>query len=335
MKPDYKRRWELEISRQGGESKLKKPCDLLRRALSSEDFVDTAVIGGVEVAHILAGKVSESQIPRDVLDAFHAQFPQHGLSFVQAVNHLSGDPEKLMGLINGVKGKLFEIDYAAWLNHGHLPLGLTAELAHHANNPAWDISIHDAHGHVSGLIQAKATETLAYVREAIAAHPSIDVVVPHDLYERMGDHPELLSHLLDGHESLGHLTGQVTGAVEHAEAVGVHFHFPIIAIAFAAGQNFHRYRKGTISLEEAIRNSGERGVLAIIASGSGWAAAAAAHSMLIGIPVAMVIRMLGGQLLHNRGRRKLMDSYIETVSSSRICLELDHLPRPILEASIG
>jgi hypothetical protein len=333
VKPEYSKRWELEIRRQGGRSKLKKPCDLLQRAISSEDFVDSAVIGGVEVAHILAGKVSESQIPRDVLDAFHAQFPQHGLSFVDAVNHLSGDPERLMGLVNGVKGKLFEIDYAKWLNHGHLPPGLTAELAHHANNPAWDIQIHDAHGHISGLIQAKATETLAYVREAIAAHPSIPVAVPHELYERMGDHPELLSHLLDGHESLDHLTGQATVAADHADAAGLHFHFPIIAIAFAAGQNFHRYRKGDVTMEWALFNVGERSALAVIATGAGWVAVAATHATLIGIPVSMGTRMLGGQLLHNLGRRKLLDSYIETASISRSCLELQ-VPRPLLEANV-
>lgn len=335
MKPEYKRRWELEIRRQGGRSKLKRPADLLQKAISSEDFVDSAIIGGVDVAHILAGKVSESQVPRDVLDAFHAQFPQHGSSFVDAVNHLAGDPDKLMGLINGVKGKLFEIHYAEWLNHGHLPSGLIAELAHHANNPAWDIAIHDAHGHISGLIQAKATETLAYVREAIGAHPSIDVVVPHELYERMGGHPELLGHLLDGHESLGHLDAQVTGAADHAEAAGIHFHLPMFAIGFAALGNYRRYRKGSISLDQAISNFAERSGLAVIAAGAGWAAAALAHATLIGIPVSMGTRMLGGQLLHNRGRRKLMDVYIETVSSSRICLELEHLPRPILEGSIA
>jgi hypothetical protein len=313
---------------------LKKPSDLLQRAVSSEDFVDAAVIGGVEVAHILAGKVSEAQIPRDVLDAFHAQFPQHGSSFVDAVNHLSGDPDKLMGLINGVKGKLFEIDYAAWLNDGHLDPGFHAVLADHANNPAWDISIQDAHGHVVDLLQAKATAALAYVQEAINAHPNIDVVVPHELYERIGDHPEVLSHLLDGHESLDHLTGQVAGAADHAEAAGINFHFPVFAIMFAAGQNFHRYRKGSITIEQALLNFGERGALAVIATGAGWVAAAVAHVSLIAIPVSMGTRMLVVQLFHNRDRRKLMDTYIETVSSSRSCLELQQLPRLLLEASV-
>ena len=332
MKPDYRERWELEIRRHDGP--LKSPQDLLRRAVSSEDFVDAAVIGGVDVAHILTGQISESQIPQPVLDAFHAQFPQHGLSFVDAVNRLSGDPEKLMGLVNGGKGKLFEIDYAAWLNRGHLPSGWTAELAHHANNPAWDISIRDAHGHISDVLQLKASESLAYVREAIAAHPNIDVVVPPELYAQLGNHPEMLSHLMDGHESLHHLTGEVAGATDHAEVAGIHFHFPIIAIAFAAGQNFHRYRKGDVTLEQALRNVSERSALAVIATGAGWVAVAATHATLIGIPVSMGTRIIGGQALHNWHRRKLLDLYTETVSSSRGCLELQ-LPRALLEANTG
>jgi hypothetical protein len=218
LRPEYRERWELEIRKHKGP--LKKPGDLLRRAVSPEDFMDSAIIGGVSVADILAGKVAEGQIPANVIDAFHAQFPQHEASFVDAVNHLAHDPDKLMGLVSGVKGKLFELDYADWLNHGHLPDGWTAELAPHANTPVWDIVIHDAHGHLDTLLQLKATESLDYVRAAIEAHPDIDVVVPHELYERLADHPEMLGHVVDGHETLHHINGHVADAVGHAEAAG-------------------------------------------------------------------------------------------------------------------
>jgi hypothetical protein len=108
---EHRERWELEIRNQKGS--FRKPGDLLRSAASSEDFVDCAVIGGVAIADILAGKIAEWRIPANVIDAFHGQFPQYGASFVQAVNHLAGDPDRLMGLVNGVMGKLFELDYAA------------------------------------------------------------------------------------------------------------------------------------------------------------------------------------------------------------------------------
>ena len=37
--------------------------------------------------------------------------------------------DELVGLVSGVKGKLFEIELVDHLNHGHLPDGLHAELA--------------------------------------------------------------------------------------------------------------------------------------------------------------------------------------------------------------
>jgi hypothetical protein len=48
-----------------------------------------------------------------------------------------------------------------WLDHGHLPAGYHAELAQHANNPAWDILIRDPHGHTDNLLQLKATESVS------------------------------------------------------------------------------------------------------------------------------------------------------------------------------
>lgn len=327
MRPEYRERWEQEINNR--KEPLKKPRDLLRRAASSEDFVDAAVIGGVAVADILGGKIAERQIPSDVLDAFHAQYPQYGSSFVEAVHNLSGHRDELAGLISGVKGKLFEIDYVGWLNHGHLPPGWTAELAHAANNPAWDIAIHDGHGHVAEVLQLKATESLAYVREAIAAHPDIDVVVPHELYERLVDHPELFGHVVDGHQALGELTDHVSNAADHADAAEIHFHLPVLAILWVGGQNWYRYRKGKITLKEALRNFGERGALAWFAEFAGWAVTVLAHEPSVGLPVSITARLFGGQFVHNLRRRELLTVYIQTISSSTRRLE-DQLRRPLL-----
>jgi hypothetical protein len=324
----------MEIRKHQGP--LNKPVDLLRRVVSSEDFLDCAVIGGMSVKDILTGKVAEWQIPSNVIEAFHAQYPQHGASFVQAVNHLANDPDKLMGLVNGVKGKLFELDYSEWLNHGHLPEGWTAELAHHANNPGWDVVIHDAHGHVDQLLQLKATDSLNYVREAIATHPDIDVVVPHELYEKLAENHDAVSHILDGHEALGHLSGHVEDAVGHAEAAGAAEHIPfvgpIIVIGLAAALNYRSYRQGRMTPAEALRNVGERGALAFFASGAGWAAALLAHEPFVGLPTSVAARLFGGQFLHNRRRRELLTEYVETIRGSRKQLE-GQLRRPLLEAS--
>lgn len=330
MRAEYRTRWQKEIASRT--EPLKTPRDLLRRVLSSEDFIDSAVIGGVGVADILCDRVAEWQIPSDVIDAFHAQYPQYGASFVEAVKHLGANPDELVGLISGIKGKLFEIDYVEWLNHGHLPAGWTAEIAHAANNPAWDVAIHDGQGHINEVLQLKATESLAYVKDAIGAHPDIDVVIPHELYERLSDHPELLDHVIDGHQSLTDLTHHVSDATDQAYGIGDHFPLvaPILAVGLAATQNWTKYRTDRISLSQMLQNVGERGLLAVIATGAGWVISALAHSSGVGIPVAMGVRLFGRQLFHNRDRRNLLVVYIETITVSRSKLEAQ-LSRHLLE----
>ncbi len=336
MTTEHRTRWKSEIWSQKGA--LRKPADLLRRAASSEDFIDSAIIGGVSIADVLAGKIVERQIPSNVIEAFHAQFPNHGSDFVEAVNSLMGKPDRLMGLINGVKGKLFEMDYANWLNHGHLPAGWTAELAHHANNPGWDISIHDAHGYIDTLLQLKATENLNYVRDAIVAHPDVDVVVPHELYERFADHPDLLGHITDGHQTLQQLNERVTDAIGHAEGAGAVAHFPFagpaIVVGLAIGLNCLQYRQGKVPLERALRNIGERGTLAVISSASGWAAVALSHEPFIGLPISIAVRLAGGQFFHNRRRKELLQKFIDTTIDSRRHLN-GQLQRPLLEGAIS
>jgi hypothetical protein len=326
VRNEYRIRWEQEIRRT---KKLFKPNDLLRRAVANEDFVDSAIVGGTAVADIIAGKISESQIPQDVLDAFHAQYPQNG-SFVESVQHLGGNPAQLRGLISGVKGKLFELDYVHWLNSGQLPASQLAEIATHANNPDWDVVIKDAHGHVNELLQLKATETLDYVRQAIEAHPDIDVVVPHELYEKLGDHPELISHVIDGHQNLTELNDHVADAAGHADEAALHFHLPIIAIGFAIGQNFVRYRQRRVTLAEAVRNATERGAVSVIAVGAGWAFNFLAHEPTMGAAISFTTRLFGRQVFHNLHRREDLERSLEALRESRITIT-KQLRRPVLE----
>ncbi len=314
MRPEHRARWESEIRQLGG--RLKTPRDLVLRAISPDDFIDSAVIGGVSVADVVHGKIAESQITRDVIDAFHTQYPQYGKSFVNAVNQFSADPAQLMGLINGVKGKLFEIDYLAWLNDGHLQAGYTAELAQHANNPAWDIVISDAQGHINELLQLKATESVDYVRQAIAVHPDIDVVVPHELYERIATHSDLVAHIIDSHEQIAGMNERLAEATSHAEAAGIHFQLPVIAIGFAVSQNFVRYRQRKVTFQGAIADVGERSLLAMVATGAGWAVSLLAHKSIVGAPMSFVARLLGSQALHNRSRRETLDLSLKRANDS-------------------
>lgn len=101
------------------EGRLSSPRELLDQHFATDPALDAAVIGGYGLRDILAGKVRESEIPPVVLKAFHEQYPHAG-SFVDFVRDHKADAA-LLGIINGIKGKAFELEYVDYLNHGHLP----------------------------------------------------------------------------------------------------------------------------------------------------------------------------------------------------------------------
>lgn len=66
-------------------------------------------------------------VPAEVEQACALAYPglaARGMDFVDAVQDKSAG--ELLGLVNGVKGKLFELDLVSRPNEGALPAGLTA-----------------------------------------------------------------------------------------------------------------------------------------------------------------------------------------------------------------
>jgi hypothetical protein len=325
MKPEYRQRWERE--RAHLHAPPKKPADLFRRAVSNEDCVDSALIGGVMLMDVIAGKVAEHQIPNDVVEAFHLQYPNQG-DFVNTVREHAHDPYALAGLINGIKGKLFEDRYVGWLNEGHLPDGFHAELAQAANNPGWDIAIKDSHGHISDVLQAKATTSMDYVHEALKAHPDIDVVTTSEVFDSLSQKGTDLSDLVDSHQDLAGLTDHVDDGVSYAEAASdVSFHIPAIAIGWAILQNVSRYRKGTIAFDEAWRNVRRRIGLAFGAAGAGFLVADA-FAPGVGIGTAVLVRLYGNRVFGNLDLRDIASRSVDRCKESARYLKRQ-LPRRI------
>lgn len=153
-----------------------------QRRRRKDELLDLLVVGGITLAQALR---DPSAVPADVERAFDLAYP--GLtqteSFSEAVNRMSSD--ELLGLVSGVKGKLFELELVDHFNHGGLPDGFHASLAHSATQPGWDIQITDAHGQVSEFLQAKATESVQYVEEALKRYPDIDVTTTNEVYAQM------------------------------------------------------------------------------------------------------------------------------------------------------
>ncbi|WP_158934113.1 hypothetical protein [Burkholderia sp. S171] len=141
-------------------------------------FLDAVLAGGDARRAALEGFV-----PPDVVDAYATQYPGGTESFKEKVRHFS--EEQIQGLVGGVKGKLFEIQYMGHLNSGVLPDGFHAVMAQSVTQPGWDIAIEGPNGDMVRLLQLKATDSVARVKQALMLHPEIDVVVPSELHAEL------------------------------------------------------------------------------------------------------------------------------------------------------
>ncbi len=116
------------------------------------------------------------------LEAFRLHYP--GIS----LESLRGESEEyLKNLVNGAKGKYFEVLLRDRLNAGErvgeieLQPGQVARLAESPTQPGWDLRIENEDGSVAELIQAKASESFAYIKTGLDKYPDIPVAVPSEI----------------------------------------------------------------------------------------------------------------------------------------------------------
>jgi hypothetical protein len=166
--------------------------------------VDTALLVGESVLEIVngvgAGHMSDVNLDPRVVEAFHLQFPGVKGEFTDFLRQRP-DPEQLRGIISGVKGKLFEMSHADYLNSHILPDGYIARLAESPTQPGYDIVI-----------------------EAVKRWPDIDVAVPHEVAAQVKD-PDLITHVIDAGISGDALANKVEHSVDLADT-DYGWHFP-------------------------------------------------------------------------------------------------------------
>ena len=266
---------------------VKERADARERAIRAaqrlhrkKDLLDLLVVGGITVADILR---SPDAVPPEIERAFELAYPglaSSGETFADAAGRMSSD--ELVGLVSGVKGKLFEIELVDYLNHGHLPDGLHAELATSATQPGYDIQIFDQQHRVVDVLQAKATESAHYVLEALHRYPGIDVTTTDEVYAQLIAHGTA-AHVTNSGISEEVLQQKVEAAILAGHHVGVGDLVPsTVGLAIIALSSF---RDGSLTLEQRAGQFGERGAkagfasvagkAALIASGYWWAALAA------------------------------------------------------------
>ena len=216
-----------EQLRQSIAAQGKRYRDLVSERLGDGRVVDSLTVGGTCLADI----IKDGHASREVEAAFAAQYPHLAAhsTFAEEAAHRYG--KDLMGLVSGVKGKLFEIRYVDYLNHGVLPDGYTAHLAESSVQPAWDIAVDGPDGHLSRLLQLKATDSTSYVRQALEHHPDIDVVTTDEVRSHLLMHGGA-EHIVGSGVTDHDLTGQVFNAT--GDAYNMHWSPPLVSLGARA-----------------------------------------------------------------------------------------------------
>lgn len=254
--------------------------------------LDSALIFGENLASYVAGRVTDSDLAPDVVEAFHLQYPDlaQTTTFADHVRTLADDEAALAGFLAGVKGKVFELHAVDYLNSGNLPSGWHAELATSATQPGYDITVIDDHGQVAEVVQVKATAARSLIDHHIAAHPEVpDVVVPSELAYTDVQGAELHA-LQESSLALDYHVGQAADFADHDPSFGI----PMLSIVAASMHIMEMQRRG--ETHEAMTE------VAVARLGGAASAAIVTKALAaIGGPVALVgsvaARILWGRLV--------------------------------------
>ena len=124
----------------------------------------------------------EPEADPQFMEAFRLQYPKVD------IESLSGaSDERLNALANGAKGKYFEVLVRDRLNDGErlgeleLESDQIASLAESPTQPGWDLRIENADGSIAEVLQLKATESMAYIKQALERYPDIRVVTSSEI----------------------------------------------------------------------------------------------------------------------------------------------------------
>ena len=152
------------------------------RSRSEREILELAALAADVSLDRVTNLGLEPEADPQFLEAFRLQYPNVSLESLRGASE-----ERLDGLLNGAKGKYFEVLVRDRLSAGErvgeielLP-GQVARLAESPTQPGWDLRIENEDGSVAELIQLKATESMAYVKSALDEYPGIRVAVPSEV----------------------------------------------------------------------------------------------------------------------------------------------------------
>ncbi|MCB1633305.1 MAG: hypothetical protein KDI51_01880 [Xanthomonadales bacterium] len=284
---------------------------------SRADQLDRVVVGGITIS---AAIESPHAVPAAVESAFAAAYP--GLarfqSFGEAAAGMSSD--QLLGLVSGVKGKLFELQFVDYLNAGALPAGYSASTAPSATQAGWDIQITDSHGKVVDLLQAKATESVGYVRDALEKYPDIEITTTSEVYAQLAAIGSA-EGVRDSGISEAALEQLVRSSVE--DGVGLDLVDLLPSAVGLAVIALSVFLDASISPAERVRAFGERGAKAGASSLAGYGVLLLTQTWWLALVGGVGTHWLTGK---GRSKRQQLDSLKATVHALRRLPQFREVP---------
>lgn len=228
--------------------------------------------------------------------------------------------DQLMGIVNSAKGKYFELLVAEKLNNGEqvgdlvLPAGYHAELTESLNQPGWDLAIIDQNGEIADHLQLKATESFAYIAEALEKYPDIRIIAAD---EAANAAPDGYSMVIDSDIPDSELTSTIeqtinTGDHGFFDKLSDSFH-PLLPLAIIAGLEGYKVYTKQQNIHKAVTNGAERAGRSLFSSAAG-ALVFALGGGVLALPAAFTAGMWYRRLHNMRKVSDMMKANISRMS---------------------
>lgn len=277
-----------------------------------------AILDAAAIAAGLSVEMVQERINPQISEALRLQYPNLDIKDVPS--------ENLQGVVNGVKGKYFEIllrdklNSGEWVGDLHLEEGQQAILAESSTQPGWDIKIVDSDGEVIEPLQAKATDSVAYIKEHFERYPDIRVVATDEVAEKFGD--QASSQVIDSDipdSVIENSTQEAIDEVSESFLEDFFDHFnPLLPLTMIVGTEGYRVLIGKYTWQKAINKSKSRVSKSMASSGVG-AILAALDFGIISIPSSVSVRFIIDREENMYFLSKLLKQY--NVSLKRIALD--------------
>lgn len=264
-------------------------------------------------ASVLHSYAFMDKIPDEVLRAYELAYPLKSQSESLEDIIENYDDAELTGIVNGIKGKLFELRYVDYLNDGHIPDGYQAVLAESAINPSWDIAVLGADGSVAEEIQLKATDSVSYVKAALERYPVINVVTTEEVYNNLAMQ-ELTDNLVNSGISNEELEQVVYEALEN-NSLDMDWSLPVIPMLLIG---YSVYKNDNLTSFQKGSEFADRYVQSYIAYIAGGAAAVVINTWVGGL-----LASIGTKVFCKYGKSKVLNlrSLQDTIATNEAILK--------------